>query len=126
LLSSERAAELLRQLESGHDLVILDTPAALAVSDPVPMMRRVGGVVIVARMNRSTKQMIRRLRKIIDQAQGTLLGVVATGVSSGPGYEHYYPKYYASNGSSNGTDSKRRIRLRRAVDGQGLSASPKE
>lgn len=126
LLSSERAAELLHRLESGHDLVILDTPAALAVSDPVPMMRRVGGVVIVARMNRSTKQMIRRLRKIIDQAQGTLLGVVATGVSSGPGYEHYYPKYYASNGSSNGTDSKRRIRLRKEADGQGLSATSKE
>lgn len=126
LLSSQRAVHLLRRLEAEHDLVIIDTPAALAVSDPVPLMRSVGGVVVVARMDRSTKQMIRRLRKIIDQAHGTLLGVVATGVSAGPGYEHYYPKYYASNGSSNGTTSKRRIRLRKEAQPPGLPATPKE
>jgi capsular exopolysaccharide synthesis family protein len=102
LLSSSRAVDVLRQLEAESDLVIVDTPAALAVSDPVPLMRSVSGVVIVARMNHSTRQTIKRLRKIIDQARGRLLGVVATGVSAGPGYEHYNPKYYGSNGNGAG------------------------
>jgi non-specific protein-tyrosine kinase len=126
LLSSRRAVDVLRELESNSDLVIIDTPAALAVSDPVPLMSRVDGIVIVARMNRSTRQMIRRLQKIVDQAHGTLVGVVATGVSSGPGYEHYYPKYYTSNGSANGSDTKRRLRLRRQPDEPGLRSAPNE
>jgi capsular exopolysaccharide synthesis family protein len=126
LFSSQRAVDLLRRLESDNDLVIIDTPAALAVSDPVALMGRVSGVVIVARMNRSTRQTIRRLRKIIDQAHGTLVGVVATGVSSGPGYEHYYPKYYASNGSANGSDAKRRLHLRKQTDEPRLRPAPKE
>jgi succinoglycan biosynthesis transport protein ExoP len=102
LLSSQRAVDVIRRLEAEHDLVIIDTPAALAVSDPVPLMRSVSGLVIVARMNHSTRQMIRRLRKISDQAHGKLLGVVATGVTAGPGYEHFNPKYYTSNGSNGG------------------------
>jgi succinoglycan biosynthesis transport protein ExoP len=111
LISSEAMQRILRDLESQSDLVIIDTPAALAVSDPVPLMRSVSGVVVVARMNRSSRQTIRRLQKIIEAAHGDLLGVVATGATSGPGYGHYYPKYYAQNGA-NGAHPKRRL-LRR-------------
>jgi tyrosine-protein kinase Etk/Wzc len=102
---------ILRELESECDLVIVDTPAALAVSDPVPLMRSVGGVVVVARMNHSTRQTLRRLQKIIEAAQGHLLGVVATGTTAGPGYDHYYPKYYAENGT-NGSGKAAPLRKR--------------
>jgi capsular exopolysaccharide synthesis family protein len=118
LLSSGRALEMLRELGAEHDLVIIDTPAALAVSDPVPLMRHVSGIVMVARMNRSSRQNVRRLRKIIDQAHGKLLGIVATGVSAGPGYEHYHPTYYATSNGTNGS-SKRRFSIgRRSPDGE--------
>jgi Mrp family chromosome partitioning ATPase len=96
---------ILQELESQSDLVVIDTPAALAVSDPLPLMSKVTGIVLIARMNRSSRQMIRRLQKIIASAHGTLLGVVATGVSSGPGYEHYYAKYYSHNGNGSGEHS---------------------
>lgn len=109
LLSSHRMEEVLRELESECDLVILDTPAALAVSDPLPLMRLVSGVVLVARMNRSSRDTLRRLQQMVHSAHGKLLGAVATGVSAGPGYEHYYPKYYSHKGS-NGSGSARRIR----------------
>ena len=108
LLSAEATIRVLRALEADNDIVIIDTPAALAVSDALPLMRSVTGVVLIARMNRTTRQTIRRLQKIIDSAHGRLLGVVATGVAAGPGYEHYYPKYYSSNG-----DRTRRGRRRR-------------
>jgi Mrp family chromosome partitioning ATPase len=111
-MSSQQMQDLLRELESQSDLVIIDTPAALAVSDPLPLMRMVSGVVLVARMNRSSRQTIRRLQRIIESASGTLLGVVATGVTASPGYDHYYPKYYASNGT-NGSSKERRLGLRR-------------
>lgn len=111
LLASDRAVALIRELEADNDLVIIDTPAALAVSDPLPLVRRVSGVVMIARMNHTTRQTVRRLQKILQSAHGTLLGVVATGVTHGPGYEHYYPKYYSSNGD--GPHGRRRLGRRR-------------
>lgn len=103
VLSSPAAEHVLRQLESWSDLVIIDTPAALAVGDPLPLMPQVSGVIIVARMNRSTRAAIKRLQRIIDSAHGTALGVVATGVTTLAGADHYTAKYYAHNGNGNGS-----------------------
>jgi capsular exopolysaccharide synthesis family protein len=112
LISSQAMQRVLGELTAQSDLVIIDTPAALAVSDPLPLMRSVTGVVLVARMNRSSRETIRRLQRMIESAHGALIGVVATGVSSGPGYEGYAPKYYTQAGE-NGTGLRDRLRLRR-------------
>lgn len=118
LMSSERMQELIHELEDQADLVIVDSPAALAVSDTVPLMKAVSGVVLVARMNQSDQQTISRLHKIVTSAHGRLLGVVATGVSSGPGYGHYSPKAYYSSSTDDGRERfrKRKRYGRRATD----------
>jgi polysaccharide biosynthesis transport protein len=120
LMSSNEMRNILRELEAQSDLVIVDTPAALAVSDPVPIMQNVTGVVIIARMSRSSRQTIKRLQNIIEQAHGHMLGVVATGTTAGPGYKHYYPSYY-SNGSNGSSGSGSRLPWRRK---QSKSAPP--
>jgi capsular exopolysaccharide synthesis family protein len=89
LLSSERMEQLLGQLEHEADLVIVDSAAALAVSDALPLLRWTSGVVLIARLNRTTRAGIRRLQKVIESASGTLLGVVATGAPSRGGYDGY-------------------------------------
>jgi capsular exopolysaccharide synthesis family protein len=89
LLSSEQMERVLHELESRSDLVIVDSAAALAVSDALPLLRWTTGVVFIARLNRSTRAGIRRLQKIITAANGTLLGVVATGAPSRGGYDGY-------------------------------------
>jgi capsular exopolysaccharide synthesis family protein len=99
LISSGEMQNVLRQLETEAELLIVDTPAALAVSDSLALMSSVSGVVLVARMHHSTRQTIRRLQRMIESAHGQLLGVVATGVTKGPGYEHYYPQSYAQDGA---------------------------
>jgi len=94
LISSAAMRQAIQTLEDQSDLVIIDTPAALAVSDAVPLMRNVSGVVLVARMNRSSRDTVRRLHKMILSTSGLLLGTVATGVTAGPGYEKYSQAYY--------------------------------
>jgi len=89
LLSSERMEQVLSELEGHADLVIVDSAAALAVSDALPLLRWTTGVVLIARLNRSTRAGIRRLQKIITAANGTILGVVATGAASRGGYDGY-------------------------------------
>jgi receptor protein-tyrosine kinase len=89
LLSSERMEQVLGELESGSDLVIVDSAAALAVSDVLPLLRWTSGVVMIARLNRTTRAGVRRLQKIIGSADGTLLGVVATGAPNSSRYDGY-------------------------------------
>jgi capsular exopolysaccharide synthesis family protein len=109
LMSSDAMVHVLKGLEARSDLVIIDTPAALAVSDSLPLMGLASGVVLVARMNKSSRETIRRLQRMITAAHGTLLGVVATGAAAGAGYDHYSPTLYAKNGSRG-----RRLGRRRA------------
>jgi hypothetical protein len=61
-------------------------------------------------MNRSSRQTVRRLRRVIAAAHGNVLGVVATAVSASARYDGYSYKYYAkesSNGSHPEAESKR-------------------
>jgi receptor protein-tyrosine kinase len=119
LISSDAMRRVLRDAEARSDLVIVDTPAALAVSDSLPLMSAVSGVVLVARMNRSSRVTVRRLQRVIEAAGGTPLGVVATGVTTAMGYEHYSPKYY-THPNANGSTGL----FRRRKEPAGTSSEP--
>ncbi len=90
LLSSQALLQVLTDLEGQSDLVVVDSAAALAVSDTLPLLQAASGVVLIARLNRSTKSAVRRLQQVVDSASGTLLGVVVTGASARGGYEYGY------------------------------------
>ncbi len=98
LVGSNEMKRVIKRLEANSDLVVIDTPAALMVSDPLPLMEFATGVVLVARMNRSSRERIKRLEKMVRAAKGKLYGVVATGASTGMGYDYYTSKYYTQNG----------------------------
>ena len=117
VIGSEAMARVLSEIEGRCDLAIIDTPAALAVSDALPLMRLVSGVVLVARMNWSGRDTVARLQKVIESAGGTPVGVVATGVTATLGYGYYSPRYYTQTGA-NGSKARRRTRaLNRHVGG---------
>ena len=89
LFGSERMQKLLDELSERAELVIIDTPPILTVSDAIPLLERVSGVVLVARMDYSTRDAVVRVAEVITAARGTLLGLVATGTQVGGLYGHY-------------------------------------
>lgn len=106
LLSSPALLRVLTELEGQSDLVVIDSAAALAVSDTLPLLQAASGVVLIARLNRSTKSAVRRLQQVITAASGTILGVVVTGASARGGFEYGYG--YAPAPKSSGSRWKRR------------------
>jgi succinoglycan biosynthesis transport protein ExoP len=125
LLSSQEMRTLLRELEGQADLVIVDTAAALAVSDALPLLRSVSGVVMIVRMNRSSRAAVRRLQKVIASASGTVMGVVATGRVSATGYGSAYDYSYAQSQDGRAPRSLfRRRRWRRAATRKPTGSSP--
>ena len=95
LVSSDQMRQLIGRLESLSELVIVDTPAALAVSDALPLVQWVSGAVVVVRLNRTARSALRRLQKMIVAGHGTILGAVATGSGAGDtyGYRYGYDRY---------------------------------
>ena len=93
LLSSDELNTVLAELEDRSEFVVIDTAAALAVSDALPLIQAASGVILVVRMNRSSRAAVRRIQKVIASAHGTVLGVVATGSgTAAAGYGDYYGK----------------------------------
>ncbi len=118
LLASQRMKDLLDQLTGMSDLVIVDSTPLLTVSDSLPLIEFVSGIVAVARLNATSKDAVKRLERVISNAGGTLLGSVVTGADAGGLYSGYgygyggygYRQAPSSNGdsSSDGPSAKRR------------------
>ena len=61
-----------------YDLVVVDTPPTV-VSDAMPILDHVGGVVVVGRIGLSTDESLIGLREQLDQLDAPTLGVVVNG-----------------------------------------------
>lgn len=107
LLGSPRMRALLAEMVEQVDMVVIDTPGLLAVSDAIPLFNQVAGSVIVSRLDRTPADAVRRARQVIASAGGTVLGSVATGAHAGGlyGYYGYYGSYGGESGG-NGAEPK--------------------
>jgi hypothetical protein len=95
-------ADVLRAATAGYDLVVIDTPPLGVVSDPLPLMRQIDGVVIVAGMGRNRRDGARRLATTLRSVEAPLLGVIANRVkgSAGAGYGYGYGYRAESTGQA--------------------------
>jgi polysaccharide biosynthesis transport protein len=91
LLASHRMRDRLAELRELCDLVILDSPPVLPVSDPAVLARLVDGTLLVVDARRSraraTAESVQRLR----QAGALVLGAVLNGVTATNG-DYYYAR----------------------------------
>ena len=114
LLGSDAMRALLSHLREDADMVIVDTPPLLAVSDAVPLQEQVSGTVLVARMAHTSRDGVSKANALISSASGNLLGFVATGVQVGGlgGYDAYgYGYGYTAENGASANGSGRRLPL---------------
>jgi capsular exopolysaccharide synthesis family protein len=104
ITGSERMRTLLAKLSEQVDMVIIDTPPLLPVSDAIPLLEQVSGTIMVARMDQTSRDSLRRARRLISSANGNVLGVVATGIKAGGLYGYGYGYGYESEAAGDGGD----------------------
>jgi polysaccharide biosynthesis transport protein len=92
LLGSKRMQAVLESiaLPDGYDMVIVDTPPASVVSDALPMLPLVGGVVVVGRIGSSTIDSITELRNQLEKLDARTLGVVVNSDAVNRSANRYY------------------------------------
>lgn len=85
LLESSAFRELLGQLESGYDIILIDTPPSLLTSEAQLMCKHVDAMMLVARARTDTRGMMQRLIGQLDGQRADILGVVLNGVQASAG-----------------------------------------
>jgi polysaccharide biosynthesis transport protein len=81
LLSSGRFARLLKDARDEYDLVLVDSPPLLAVSDPCVIARQTERVLLVLRLGKSSMSSMAQARELVKTHGIKLLGVVANDLS---------------------------------------------
>jgi Mrp family chromosome partitioning ATPase len=74
------------ELAADHDIVIIDTPPLLPVSDARAISEYVDAALIVCGLRTSRRRNMRTLRKLLAVLPTAVLGVVVTGTPPIPGY----------------------------------------
>ena len=95
LLESPQARKLLAELGERFDLVVLDTPPVLPVTDPLILARLADGVVVVARCQSTTRAELQRAIGTLRRSEANLLGVVLNEVDARRDEAAYGVGYYA-------------------------------
>ena len=115
LLGSQRMRNVLDEVRQECDLVVVDTPPLLAVSDAIPLLKEVSGSVLVGQVNRTHTNALSKAQEVIAAAGGTVLGSVVTGAKSGGLYGYGGYGGYEAYGDEEPTKEKRPKRRARKV-----------
>jgi capsular exopolysaccharide synthesis family protein len=92
LLSGDRFLSFIEEARKRYDIVLLDTPPILPVSDTISMRERLDGLIFVYRAGYTPFTMFKQATEEIGEKK--ILGVVLNGVE--PKSDRYYGKYYGT------------------------------
>jgi capsular exopolysaccharide synthesis family protein len=99
ILNSRRMSELIQDVKQRFDLIFVDSPPILGVSDASVLVSEVDLSIIVVQHRKLPRNMLLRVKQSIENVGGNILGVVLNNVDvrSDSQYQYYtsYYTYYA-------------------------------
>ena len=99
ILNSRRMSELLHDVKQRFDLVLVDSPPILGVSDAAVLASEVDLTIVVVQHRKLPRNMLIRVKQAVENVGGHVIGVVLNNVDvrSDSQYQYYtsYYTYYA-------------------------------
>ncbi|RYD84673.1 MAG: polysaccharide biosynthesis tyrosine autokinase, partial [Verrucomicrobiaceae bacterium] len=99
ILNSRRMSELIQDVKQRFDLVLVDSPPILGVSDASVLASEVDLTMIVVQHRKLPRNMLLRVKQAVENVGGNVIGVVLNNVDvrSDSQYQYYtsYYTYYA-------------------------------
>ena len=83
LLESRSMVEFLAEVKEKYDMVVIDTAPVGVVSDALALAPQSNGVLVVSRIDRTTRESATRLKQRLLRSDVPVLGVIANGVRTG-------------------------------------------
>ncbi len=98
LLSTSKMDEFLRQVRQRYDIVFIDAPPALPVTDAAILAAKVDGVILVYQVGKVGRLALKRAKIQLESAKAKVWGVVLNDlgaeIAGYAPYTHYYTHYY--------------------------------
>ncbi len=82
LLNSQRMRDVLAEFKRQYDLVILDSPPLMAVTDSIVLGSEVDGVCLVIKSGRTRQDAALRAKKLLENSQTNIIGTILNDVDT--------------------------------------------
>jgi capsular exopolysaccharide synthesis family protein len=124
VLRSRRMKEVIEDLKNRADLIIIDSPPLLSVTDPMLLTPLVDAVLLVVDAHRTSRDTLRRGVEVLAQASPQIAGTVLNKIPANGGSLYYYHHYYY-NSDGNERQRNRMAKLVSKVLHRGRSGTGK-
>lgn len=95
LLASEKMKTIIARLKNSYDVVLLDAPPVLPLTDTLILAPQMEGTILIYQVGRMARGALKRVKSLLDGAHAKIIGIVLTGVRAeiSPDYYHHYYYY---------------------------------
>ena len=119
LLTSQKMSQFLDLLNQEYDLILIDTPPVLSVTDAAALASSVDGIILVAKPGATKLRDFQQAMEQLRAVNARVLGVVLNEVDPrsrkyGYYYHRYYSKYSSYYGDSGGKKESKVLTRRKA------------
>lgn len=90
MLGSQAMSSLLDELSNVYDVIILDSPPVLAVTDAQILSTKVDGTLLVVRAEKTKKDTVIAAKGVLDKVNANILGTVLNGGDKNKDNYYYY------------------------------------
>ncbi len=105
ILNSRRMSELIQDVKQRFDLVLVDSPPILGVSDASVLASEVDLTMIVVQHRKLPRNMLIRVKEAVENVGGHVIGVVLNNVDVRSDNQYqYYTSYYTYYAPTTGDD----------------------
>ncbi len=96
LFSSKRMEDILTQAQDIYELIIIDAPPIISVTDSIILGVKVDGVLLVVRSGKTRCEAVQKAKKILENGKINVAGTVINDVDFKNVYGYYKDYYYYS------------------------------
>lgn len=97
LVGSQRMKRLIEEASEQFDIVLIDTPPIVAVTDAAIISQEVDGVILVIASGEVNKDYAQRAKDLLDKVGAKILGAVLNKVDMKTSEYYYYYYYHGSD-----------------------------
>ncbi len=90
VLASRKMEEILKRLSSEADMVLLDAPPVISVTDALILASKSDGVILVVRAGHTRREIARRAKELLEKVNARILGSVLTDAPLDMRLQRYY------------------------------------
>jgi capsular exopolysaccharide synthesis family protein len=116
MVGSKKMHELINLMRGQFNIIVFDSPPAVAVTDAVVLASLMDGIILVIKAGMTPSDLCRRSRALLDKAKTPILGTVLNNITPRVGgyyYYYYHDRYYSYYTDEGEKKKKRKVKKSR-------------